>query len=115
MQQESDDVIKVNCKTAEENMITTFHPSGMSFFSKNTLIRKAKKNKQNDFIDRLKCFYLPMIPLWIKVHAKQSEKEQIKRNVCKLPIRTIFAESNTNAQVEECFEIKEYSSRLNKI
>ena len=38
-----------------------------------------------------------MIPLWIKVHAKQSEKEQIKRNVCKLPIRTIFAESNTNA------------------
>ena len=40
-----------------------------------------------------------MIPLWIKVHAKQSEKEQIKRNVCKLPIRTIFAESNTNAQV----------------
>ena len=56
-----------------------------------------------------------MIPLWIKVHAKQSEKEQIKRNVCKLPIRTIFAESNTNAQVEECFKIKEYFSRLNKI
>ena len=56
-----------------------------------------------------------MIPLWIKVYAKQSEKEQIKRNVCKLPIRTIFAESNTNAQVEECFKIKEYSSRLNKI
>ena len=90
MQQQSEDVIKVNCKTVEENMITTFHPSGMSFFSKNTLIRKAKENKQRigfycpDFIDRLKRFYLPMIPLWIKVHAKQSEKEQIKRNVCKL-------------------------------
>ena len=92
MQQQLDDVIKVNCKTTEENMLTTFHPSGMSFFSKNTLIRKAKNQFYcPDFIDRLKCFYLPMIPLWIKVHAKQSEKEQIKRNIYKLPIRTIFA------------------------
>ena len=31
-----------------------------------------------------------------------------------LPIRTIFAETNTNVQSEECFKIKKYSSRLDE-
>ena len=31
-----------------------------------------------------------------------------------LPIRTIFAETNTNVQPEECFKIKKYSSRLDE-
>ena len=31
-----------------------------------------------------------------------------------LPIRTIFAETNTNVEPEECFKIKKYSSRLDE-
>ena len=47
-----------------------------------------------------------------KDHAKQSEKEQINWKVANLPIRAIFAETNTNAQAEEYLTIKKYSSRL---
>ena len=31
-----------------------------------------------------------------------------------LPIRTIFAETNTNVEPEECLKIKKYSSRLDE-
>ena len=31
-----------------------------------------------------------------------------------LPIRTIYTETNTNAQGEECFKIKKHSSNINQ-
>ena len=42
------------------------------------------------------------------------KKNKSNEKFANLPIRTIFAETNTNAQAEECFKIKKYSSRLNE-
>ena len=42
------------------------------------------------------------------------KKNKSNEKFANLPIRTIFAETNTNTQAEECFEIKKYSSRLNE-
>ena len=42
------------------------------------------------------------------------KKNKSNEKFANLPIRTIFAETNTNAQVEECFKIKKHSSRLNE-
>ena len=128
MQQESDDVMKVNSKTAEKNMIITCRISSFwnEFFQLEYIDNKSKEKQTKnqyycpDFIDRLKRFYLSTIPLWTKIMQnkvkKKNKKKKKKSNekFANLPIRTIFAETNTNAQAEECFKKKKYSSRLNE-
>ena len=86
MQQQSDDVMKANSKTAEENMgITCRIPSFWNEFLQQEHIYNESKEKQKknqyccpNFTDRLKRFYLSSYDsVMDKDHAKQSEKEQI--------------------------------------
>ena len=120
MQQQSDDVMKANSKTAEENMgITCRIPSFWNEFLQQEHIYKENKEKQKknqyccpNFTDRLKRFYLPTIPLWTKIMQNKAKKNKSIEKFANLPIRAIFAETNTNAQAEEYLTIKKYSSRL---
>ena len=122
MQQQSDDVMKVNSKTADENMVIAYRISSFwnEFFQQEHIDNESKTKQTKsqyycpDFIDRLKCFYLPTIPLWTKIMQNKVKKNKSNEKFANLPIRTIFAETNTNAQAEECFKIKKYSSRLNE-
>ena len=92
----------------------------MSFFSKNTLVNKSKEKQTKnqyycpDFLDRLKRFYLPTILLWTKIMQDKVKNNKSNEKFANLPIRTIFAETNTNVQAEGFFKIKKYSSRLNE-
>ena len=121
MQQESDDVMKVNSKIAEENVIITCRISSFwnEFFQLEYIDNKSKeKQTKNQYycpdLDRLKCFYLSTIPLWTKIMQNKVKKNKSNEKFANLPVRTIFAETNTNAQAEECFKIKKYSLRLNE-
>ena len=75
MQQQSDDVMKVNSKTAEENMVITCRTSSFwnEFFQQEYIDNESKEKQTKnqyycpDFIDRLNRFYLPAIPLWTKI------------------------------------------------
>ena len=110
MQQQSDIVMKVSSITVEENMVVTCTISSFwnDFFQQehidNDSKEKQTKNQYDycpDFIDRLKLFYLPTIPLWTKILLNKVKKNKSKEKFANLPIRTIFAETNANAQAEE--------------
>ena len=83
MQQESDDVMKVNSKTAEENMIITCRISSFwnEFFQLEYIDNKSKEKQTKnqyycpDFIDRLKRFYLSTIPLGTKIMQNKVKKK----------------------------------------
>ena len=87
-------------------------------FNKNTLITKAKKNKNSVLLSRYYRSVKTLLSFWDsnmdKDHAKQGEKEQTNKQFTNLPIRTVFTETNTNARAEKCFKIKKFSSRLNE-
>ena len=63
-----------------------------------------------DFVTKLKSFYLLTVPLWTKLMEEKikNKNEHLKD----LLIRTLYTETNTNAQVEEYFKIKEHSSNI---
>ena len=67
-----------------------------------------------DFVTKLKSFYLPTVPLWTKLMEEKIKNKNEHLKLKDLPIRTIYTETNTNAQVEECFKIKKHSSNINK-
>ena len=109
MQQPSDDAIKANPKTAKEKMVITCRISSFwNEFLQQEHIDNESKEKQTknlyycpDFIDRLKRCYLPTIPLWAKIMQNKLKKDKSNKKFANLPIRTIFAETNTNPQTEE--------------
>ena len=108
-------------EVAEEHMVITvgFHPSRIPFFNKNTLITKAKKNKESVLLSWYYRSVKTLLSLYDsnvhKDHAKQGEKEQTNEQFANLPIKIIFAETNTNACVEKYFKIHKHSLRLNEI
>ena len=100
MQQQSHDVMKANSKSAEEkNMVITCRISSFwNEFLQQEYNDKESKEKQTknqhycpNFVDRLKRFYL-------------STKNTSNKKFANLPIRTIFAETSTNVQAEECLK-----------
>ena len=109
MQQQSDIVMKVSSTTVEENMVITCTISSFwnDFFQQEHIDNESKEKQTKnqyycpDFIDRLKRFYLPTIPLWTKILQNKVKKNKSKEKFANLPIRTIFAETNANAQAEE--------------
>ena len=84
MQQQSDDLTKVNSKTAEENMAITCRISSFwnEFFQQEQIDNKSKEKQTKNqyycphFIDRLKRFYLPMIPLRTKIMLNKAKKNK---------------------------------------
>ena len=119
---QSCDVVKANSKTTEENMVITCRIS--SFWNEflqqehidNKSIKKQTKNQYYcpDFIDWLKRFCLPTISLWTKIMQNKVKKSKSNEKFANLLIRTTVEETNNNAQADECFKIKKYSSRLNE-
>ena len=67
-----------------------------------------------DFVTALKSFYLPTVPLWTKLMEEKIKNKNEHLKLKDLPIRTIYTETNTNAQDEECFKIKKHSSNINQ-
>ena len=65
-----------------------------------------------DFVTKLKSFYLPTVPLWTKLMEEKIKSKNEHLKLKDLPIRTIYTETNNNAQVEECFKIKKHSSNI---
>ena len=63
---------------------------------------------------KLKSFYLSTVPLWTKLMEEKIKNKNEHLKLKDLPIRTIYTETNTNAQVEECFKIKKHSSNINQ-
>ena len=121
MQQQSDDVMKANSKTAEENMVITGRNSSLwnEFLQKEHNDNESKEKQRISIIililfDRLKRLYLPTIPLWTKIMQNKVKKNKSNEKFVNLPIRIFFAETNTNVQAEKCFKIKKYSSWLNE-
>ena len=114
MQQESDDVMKVNSKTAEENMIITCRISSFwnEFFQLEYIDNKSKEKQTKnqyycpDFIDRLKRFYLPTIPLWTKI-MQNKVKKKIKRKVCKLTYQNNLCRNQYQCTSRGMFQNKE--------
>ena len=67
-----------------------------------------------DFVTKLNSFYLPTVPLWTKLSKEKIKNKNEVLKLKNLPIRTIYTEANTNAQIEECFKIKKHSSSINQ-
>ena len=84
MQRQSDDVVKVNSKTAEENMVITCRISSFwnEFFQQEHIDNESKEKQTKnqyycpDFIDWLKLFYLPTILLWTKIMQNKVKKNK---------------------------------------
>ena len=63
-----------------------------------------------EFANKLRNWYLPTCPLWSRLMTsiiKNKEAAAISKDII---VRNITEEINTNAQAEECFRIKKYSS-----
>ena len=81
MQQQSDDVMKANSKTAEENMVVTW-----SFLQQERIYNESKEKQTRNqchfpgFKDRLKRFYFPTIPLWTKIVQIKVKKNKSNEN-----------------------------------
>ena len=110
MQQQSDDVMKANCKSAEEkNMVITCRI--LSFWDESLQQEhidnksKVKQTKNQyycpDFVDRFKRFYLPT-------------QNHIKQKVCKLTNKNNFCRNQYQCTNSGMFQKKKYSSRLNE-
>ena len=87
------------------------------FIKENVVTRSAAAATKNqyycpDFGTKLKSFYLPTVPLWTKLTEEKIKNKY--EHLKDLPIRTVYTETNTNAQVEECFKIKKHSSNINQ-
>ena len=84
MQQQSDDLMKFNSKTPEENMAITCRISSFwnEFFQQEHTDNESKEKQTKNqyccpnFIDRLKCFYLPMNPLRTKIIQNKAKKNK---------------------------------------
>ena len=63
-----------------------------------------------EFANKLRNWYLPTCPLWSRLMTsiiKNKEAAAISKDII---VRNITEEINTNAQAEQCFRIKKYSS-----
>ena len=109
-------------KTGEERLIVAnqFSEFWSKYFIKKNVVTTssgtATKNQYYypDFVTKLKSCYLPTVPLWTKLMDEKIKNKNEHLKLTDLPIRTIYTETNTNAQVEECFKIKKHSSNINQ-
>ena len=110
MQQQSDDVMKANCKSAEEkNMVITCRILSFwdEFLQQEHIDNKSKEKQTKnqyycpDFVDRFKRFYLPT-------------QNHIKQKVCKLTNKNNFCRNQYKCTNSGMFQKKKYSSRLNE-
>ena len=108
-------------KTEEARLIVAsqFSEFWSKYFIKENVVTTssgtATKNQCycTDFVTKLKSFYLPTVPLWTKLMEEKIKNKNEHLKLKDLPIKTIYTETNTNAQVEECFKIKKHSSNIN--
>ena len=63
-----------------------------------------------EFANKLRNWYLPTCPLWSRLMTSIIKKKEAAVISKEIIVRNITEDINTNAQAEECFHIKKYSS-----
>ena len=95
-------------KTEEERLIvgSQFSEFWSKYVIKGNVVTTssgtATKNQYycSDFVTKMKYFYLPTVPLWTKLMEEKIKNKNEHLRLKDLPIRTIYTETNTNAQTE---------------
>ena len=67
-----------------------------------------------EFANKLRNWYLPTCPLWSRLMTSIIKKKEAAVISKEITVRNITDDINTNAQPEECFRIKKYSSFKDK-